>query len=118
MTQPPISFADKAAATKSGADGYPVQISARDLDANFTYSTLEISNFSPQGTPQPFSVDEITGPGGHKQRRLIFQPAAPGADAVFAVSGGALVWLQVPTTGTHVLGAKDGALAWLATEEC
>jgi hypothetical protein len=24
----------------------------------------------------------------------------------------------VPTTGTHVLGAVDGALAWIATEEC
>lgn len=118
MIQPPISFSEKAAASKNGAGGYPVQISAKDLDANFVFSTLEISDTSPQGRPQPFSVDEITGAGGHKQRRLIFQPAAPSKDAVFAVLGGSLVWLQVPDSGTHVLGAVDGALAWIATEEC
>ena len=118
MTQPPISFAEKATAAKSGAGGYPVQLSARDLDANFVFSTLEISTTSPQGNPQPFLVDEITGPGGHKQRRLIFQPAAPSKDAVFAVLGGSLVWLQAPDSGTHVLGAVDGALTWIATEEC
>jgi hypothetical protein len=118
MTQPPVSFTEKAAASKSGAGGYPVQISAKDLDANFTYATLEISDTSPQGAVQPFSVDIITGPGGHKQRRLIFQPAAPREDALFAVSAGALSWLQVPTTGTHVLGAVEGVLTWIATEEC
>lgn len=118
MTQPPVSFSQKASATASGAGGYPIQISAKDLDANFVFATLEISDTSPQGTPQPFSVDEMTGPGGHTQRRLVFQPAAPSKDAVFAVLGGALVWLQVPDSGTHVLGAVDGALAWIATEEC
>jgi len=189
MTQPPISFAEKASASKSGAGGYPIQISAKDLDANFSYATLEISDTSPQGNQQPFSVDEFTGPGGHTQRRLIFQPAAPSKDAVFAVVGGALAWLQVPdspdkqnltgssgqlewaaaiqdgiqdgtvnnellrwnapnetwepfgrgatdgqllvaqsggwvpfnappSSGTHVLGAVDGALQWISTEEC
>jgi len=99
MTQPPISFSEKASASNSGAGGYPIQISAKDLDANFTYATLEISDLSPQGSPQPFLVDEITGPGGHKQRRLIFQPPAP-------------------TSGTYVLGVVDGALSWIATEAC
>ena len=118
MTQPPVSFTEKAGAAKNGAGGYPVQISAKDLDANFVYATLEISDTSPQGNAQPFSVDEITGPGGHTQRRLLFQPAAPSKDAVFAVVGGALAWLQAPDSGTYVLGAVDGALAWVATEEC
>ena len=118
MTQAPISFAEKAKASKSGAGGYPIQISAKDLDANFAFATMEISDTSPQGAPQPFAVDEITGPGGHTQRRLLFQPAAPSKDAVFAVLGGSLTWLQVPDSGTYVLGAVDGALAWVATEEC
>lgn len=112
MTQPPVSFAEKAGASKSGAGGYPIQISAKDLDANFTYATLEISDTSPQGNQQPFSVDEFTGPGGHTQRRLIFQPAAPSKDAVFAVVGGSLAWLQVPDSGTKTLTANDGALSW------
>ena len=118
MTKPPISFSEKASASKTGAGGYPIQISAKDLDANFAYATLEVSDTSPQGNAQPFSVDEITGPSGHTQRRLIFQPAAPANDAVFAVLGGGIAWLQVPSTGTHVLGAVDGALQWIATEEC
>ena len=118
MTQPPISFAEKAGASKSGAGGYPIQISAKDLDANFAYATLEVSDTSPQGAPQPFSVDEITGPSGHTQRRLLFQPAAPSKDAVFAVLGGSLTWLQVPDSGTYVLGASGGALTWIETEEC
>ena len=118
MTKPPISFSEKASASKTSAGSYPIQISAKDLDANFAYATLEVSDTSPQGSPQPFSVDEITGEGGHTQRRLIFQPAAPSKDAVFAVLGGALVWLQVPSSDTHVLGVKDGTLQWIATKEC
>ena len=34
------------------------------------------------------------------------------------MAGGTLIWLQAPTTGTHVLGVKDGTLQWIATEEC
>ena len=118
MTQAPISFSEKAKAAKSGSGGYPIQISAKDLDANFAFATMEISDTSPQGAPQPFAVDEITGPGGHTQRRLVFKPAAPSKDGVFAVSGGALNWLQVPGSGTHVLGVVEGVLSWIATEEC
>jgi hypothetical protein len=37
-------------------------------------------------------------------------------------TGGALSWAPgiptPPTSGTHVLGAVDGALAWISTEEC
>ncbi len=118
MTKPPISFSQKASATKSQAGGYPIQISAKDLDANFCYATIEISEKSPQGSPQPFLVDEITGDGGNTQRRLLFNPPPPSTDAVFSMSGGALLWLQPPTTGTYVLGAVNGSLQWLATEEC
>lgn len=119
MNELPVSFSEKAAAaTTGGAGGYPIQISAKDLDANFVYDFLQISDTTPQGTPQPFSVDEFTGVGGHKQRRLIFKPAPPSKDGVFGVVGGSLLWLQVPDTGTHVLGAVDGNLKWITTEEC
>ena len=118
MSAPPIRFSDKAASTTKGGSGYPIQLSAKDLDANFSWSTMEISSLSPQGTPQPFLVDEITGPWGHAQRRLIFNPPPPTKDALFAMAGGTLIWLQAPTTGTHVLGAVNGALQWIATEEC
>lgn len=116
---PPVSFQTLAqTAANPASGGYPYQIKASDLDKNFVFATLDVSDTSPLGDPQPFAIDEITGAGGHKQRRLKFQPAAPASDAVFAVSGGALVWLQVPSSGTHILGAVNGSLAWIATEEC
>ena len=46
MTKPPISFSEKASASKTSAGGYPIQISAKDLDANFAYATLEVSDTS------------------------------------------------------------------------
>jgi hypothetical protein len=35
-----------------------------------------------------------------------------------AQSGGWVPFTAPPTSGTHVLGAVDGALQWIATEEC
>ena len=43
-------------------------------------------------------IEKTTGQGGYSGRKLKF-PAAP-------------------TTGTHVLGVKDGTLQWIETEEC
>ena len=43
-------------------------------------------------------IEETTGMGGHKQRKLKI-PA-------------------VPASGTYVLGAVDGAFAWIETQSC
>lgn len=56
---------------------------------NFVYATLDAD---------VSLVEETTGMGGHKQRKLKI-PA-------------------IPASGTHVLGAIDGAFAWIETEEC
>jgi hypothetical protein len=56
---------------------------------NFVYAALDAD---------ASLVEKTTGPGGHEGRKLKI-PAVPGS-------------------GTHVLGAKDGALQWIATEEC
>ena len=87
---PPVSFQQKTqGGGNSASGGYPYQLSARDLDKNFVWATLEIdASF----------VEQTTGQGGHPQRKLKLPPA--------------------PTTGTHVLGAVNGALSWIATEEC
>lgn len=89
-SDPPVSFdsAKKAAGNPSNG-GYPYQIRADDLDKNFVWATLEIN---------AGLVEQTTGQGGHPQRKLKI-PAVPGS-------------------GTHVLGAVDGTLTWLATEEC
>ena len=111
MTQPPVSFSEKASNKDVG--GYPVQISAKDLDANFVYATLEISDTSPQGNAQPFTVDEVTCSSGHTQRSLVFKPAAPSRDALFTVLGGGLLWLQAPESDLKQnLTAKNDQIEW------
>ena len=87
---PPVSFQQAAQqGGNSATGGYPYQIRASDLDKNFVFATLDAD---------PSLVEKISGAGGHPQRKLKI-PAVPGS-------------------GTHVLGAVDGALTWIATEEC
>lgn len=76
-------------AGKPSSGGYPYQIKAADLDKNFVYATLEI---------EKSLVEETSGQEGFTKRKLKI-PA-------------------VPSSGTHVLGAVDGSLQWIETEEC
>jgi hypothetical protein len=87
---PPVDFQERVKRPK-GATGtdYPYAISARDLMQNFVYATLDAD---------VSLVEETTGSGGHKQRKLKI-PA-------------------IPASGTYVLGAVDGAMQWIETEEC
>jgi hypothetical protein len=90
MANLPVDFEAKARAAKSASGGgYPVQLSAADLMRNFVFAALAADESL---------IETTTGQGGHPARRLAI-PAVPGS-------------------GTHVLGAVDGALAWIATEEC
>ena len=87
---PPVSFESLARAANTPVSGaYPYSLKGRDLDKNFVFATLDVDESL---------IEQTTGQGGHPARRLAI-PA-------------------VPTTGTHVLGAVDGTLAWIATEEC
>jgi hypothetical protein len=86
----PVDFEAKVKAPKGASGGgYPVQLSAADLMRNFVYAALDAD---------PSLINETTGQGGHKVRKLKI-PAVPG-------------------TGTYVLGSVGGALQWIATEEC
>jgi len=86
----PVDFSEKAKAAKQvSGGGYPVQISASDLMKNFTYAAADFDD--------SFTVTESGG--GRSVALKLKIPTAP-------------------TTGTHVLGVKDGTLQWLATEEC
>jgi hypothetical protein len=66
----------------------PYVIRADDLMRNYAYAALQADE----------SWIESTSVGAHEGRRLKL-PAVPGG-------------------GTFVLGCVDGALAWIATEEC
>ena len=86
----PVDFEALARAAKNASGGgYPVQISAADLQRNFVFAALDAD---------PSLIEVTTGAGGHTSRRL----AIP----------------SPPTSGTYVLGASGGALTWIATEEC
>jgi hypothetical protein len=86
----PVSFQQLAQSGGNPASGgYPYQIRASDLDKNFVFAALDADESL---------IETTTGQGGHQARKLKI-PA-------------------VPSEGTHVLGAVDGTLQWLATEEC
>jgi hypothetical protein len=70
-------------------DGSDISISANDLMLNFSAAFIEID---------PTLISDTVSPTGHTQRRLLL----PG----------------VPPSGTVLLGAVDGALQWIQTEEC
>jgi hypothetical protein len=86
----PVDFESKAKAPPgANGGGYPVQLSAADLMRNFVHAALDAD---------PSLIEQTTGQGGHQARKLKI-PAAPGS-------------------GTHVLGAVNGTLQWIKTEEC
>lgn len=90
MADFPIDFEAKIKAPRSASGGgYPVQISAADLMRNFVHAALEAD---------PSLIEPSPGANGYAARKLKI-PA-------------------VPASGTHVLGAVNGTLTWLATEEC
>jgi len=93
----PISFSQKA---KSKTGKYPTQISADDLDRNFTFCDLQISETDSKGNVQPWTINETTGPSGYKQKTVTFSPAPPTDGA------------------TYVLGFSGGRFKWIATEAC
>jgi hypothetical protein len=87
----PVDFEAKVkSASQSSGGGYPYQISAQDLMKNFVFATILIDDKY---------VESVTGLNGHEARKLkIFPP--------------------IPASGTYVLGAVNGSLTWIATEEC
>ncbi len=90
MNNFPINFEEVAKRPKgsTGAD-YPYAIKATDLMKNFVFAALDADESL---------IEETTGQNGYTKRRIKI-PA-------------------VPSGGTYVLGAVDGALQWIATEEC
>ncbi len=92
---PPLSFESLAkTAPNPATGGYPYALRGADLDKNFVFATELFSD--------DFVVTTTTGLGGHQQRKVTLKLPFP----------------EPPTTGTHVLGVVEGALAWIATEEC
>jgi len=89
-SNPPVDFEEKVRRPKGETSSdYPYSIKAADLMKDFVFATLDIA----EGV-----YEETTGTGGHRQRRLKIPTP--------------------PSSGTHVLGVKDGTIQWIETEEC
>lgn len=89
-SDPPVDFQALAqGATGTTNRDYPYAIKATDLMKDFVFATLDIE----EGL-----YEETTGLQGHRQRKLKIPTP--------------------PSSGTHVLGAVNGAIQWIATEEC
>lgn len=93
---PPVSFKVKAqTAANPAVGGYPYSLKADDLDENFVFATEDFS-------AEHFVTTTALGTGGHQQRKITLALPIP----------------ELPTSGTHVLGAVNGTLTWISTEEC
>jgi hypothetical protein len=89
----PIDFEEKAALPPApNGTGYPYKLSAKDLMANFRYAAI---NIDPDQSG-PLQLEIIESNGKRRVRLLI----------------------ELPSSGTHVLGAVSGVLQWIGTEDC
>ena len=95
---PPISFSSllKTAANPA-VGGYPYQIRASDLDKNFVFATEDFNE-------DDFEVTTSVGSGGFSSRKVSFHTSKK--------------LPMIPPQGTYVLGAVNGTLEWIDTEEC
>ena len=107
---PPVDFEEKVKLPKGNTSAdYPYAIKARDLMENFVFATLIVD----EGV-----YEETTGTGGHRQRRLKID-AGTAANQIYIWDGNKITTIDAPpSSGTHVLGAKDGTIQWIETEEC
>lgn len=104
----PVDFsANVKGAKQASGGGYPVQISAGDLMQNFTYAALDAES------------GLITESNGGRKLTI---PSPSGTNKILGYDGSSMSWKDdipaAPTSGTHVLGAVNGVLSWIATEEC
>lgn len=91
MQSLPVNF-EGLSKLPAGGSGYPYQIKASDLMKNFVFASLQVDEEY---------LESTTGMNGYEARKL----------KMFSLP-------ELPGSGTYVLGAVDGALSWIATEEC
>jgi hypothetical protein len=109
-SNPPVDFqalAQGAAGTTN--KDYPYAIKATDLMRNFVFATLDVADGL---------VEETTGAQGHRQRRLKIPTGISQWQILYWDGSQYQLFLRPPSTGTHVLGSKNGVMQWIETEAC
>jgi hypothetical protein len=106
----PINF--EALAQQGGnpaAGGYPYQIKGADLMRNFVYAALDADNTL---------IEEVVGQNGYTQRKLKIPPGTA-VGQLMQWNGTQWALFSAPLgSGTFVLSAQGGTLAWIETEAC
>jgi hypothetical protein len=123
MLDLPIDF-EKLVRQPKGetASDYPYALKAEDLMRNFVFAGLDADETL---------IEETTGKGGHKARKLAIPPVPSGDDPVqLTAEGGSLSWQapavptggmeipEPPSSGFFVLASIGGVVQWVETEEC
>jgi hypothetical protein len=93
MALPELHNFERLAKNKpaKGSKDYPVTIKGKDLDENWKMTTL----LEGEGDPKLYEVEYTKD--GTRITRILPKP---------------------PASGTHVLGAINGTIQWIATEDC
>jgi hypothetical protein len=99
----PVSFSEKVRGPKEGG-GYPVQISAGDLDKNFQFAALDA---------EEGYIESSAGHGGNTGRKLKLPPIPPSGDHVLTSEGGALKW----GSGAGLPEGEEGDILYHGEEE-
>jgi hypothetical protein len=115
MLDLPIDFEELVRQPKGEtASDYPYALKAEDLMRNFVFAGLDADETL---------IEETTGKGGHKARKLAIPPVPSGGDPVqLTAEGGSLSWAAgipaPPSSGFFVLASIGGVVQWVDTEEC
>jgi hypothetical protein len=118
MLDLPIDF-EKLVREPKGktASDYPYALKAEDLMKNFVFAGLDADETL---------IEETTGKGGHKARKLKIPEVPSGDDPVqLTAEGGSLSWSAAtsgipapPSSGFFVLASIGGVVQWVETEAC
>lgn len=115
---PPVKFGDKVrAAAPANGNGYPVKLSANDLDKNFYFATPEVPATNASGRANLLS-DVTSTAGGFETRSFQVEIPAGSVGDILYFNGREWVGLSAPGDGIYVLGSDNGTVQWLATEDC
>jgi hypothetical protein len=113
MDDLPVKFLDKAQESKKASNlGYPIQISASDLDANFSACFLTLSK---EESLLEFE-DETSGGQVGRKLKSKFPEIPESGEHLVLVSDGAVVTLEIPD-GEHVLVARGGKVYFVSIPE-
>jgi hypothetical protein len=103
----PVKFEALARAANTPVSGaYPYSLKGRDLDTNFNAVAIDIDS-------------SWVSESGNGQRTLLLPPVPDEGSRFLGVQDGDLKFFPAPpASGTYVLGAVDGSIRWISTEEC